>query len=538
MYCRKSSEDNKERQMQSIESQEKELKKMVDEDGLEIVDIFREEKSAHTRGRAKFGDMLNRLEKGEANAIFTWHGNRLARNAYDGGWIVTLMDEGKIAEVKTPHRTYYNAPDDKFFLQLEFGIAKKDSDDKSKVVKRGLKQKCEKGQMPGVAPAGYLNTPELAGGSRYIKKDLERFDLLKRAWEMFASGKYSVIQIQEIMTKEWSYTTRKFRRQGGTRISIGQLYKILNDRFYCGEFEYPRGSGVIYHHDLPMVTKDIFDKVQFIFGKKVKSKPHTKNFAYTGLMKCGECGASITAEEKWKKQKNGNVHHYIYYHCTKRINRKCSQGSIQEDKLEEQIQAKIEQISVPKDFHVLAMEWLKKKNKVEFENRGNQIATQQRAYTLCVNKLKGLIDMRANQEITGEEFTQRRAELTEEKEKLEKQLNNTGQQVNKWLEIADNVFCFASAAKEKLETGEWQVRKQILGALGSDLVLKDKILSINLEKALWPLETISKELKKHPIRLEPLQNGTNKRKTDVFASASLALLRGTDSNRRPLGSVS
>ncbi|MEK6839484.1 MAG: hypothetical protein AABX72_00960, partial [Nanoarchaeota archaeon] len=72
----------------------------------------------------------------------------------------------------------------------------------------------------------------------------------------------------------------------------------------------------------------------------------------------------------------------------------------------------------------------------------------------------------------------------------------------------------------------WSIKKQILSALGSNLVLKDQILSIDLENALLPLEVISKELKRHPIRLEPLKNGTTKRKTDAFASASPTLLRG------------
>ncbi|KKT80693.1 MAG: hypothetical protein A3B99_02255 [Candidatus Yanofskybacteria bacterium RIFCSPHIGHO2_02_FULL_44_12b] len=144
--------------------------------------------------------------------------------------------------------------------------------------------------------------------------------------------------------------------------------------------------------------------------------------------------------------------------------------------------------------------------------------------------------MRAGQEITSEEFAQRKEEILVEKGGLEKQLANSGQQVNKWVEIAENVFKFASDAQERMETGDWQVRKQILGALGSDLILKDQILSIDIEKALLPLQTISKELKKHPIRLEPLNNRINKRKTDVFASASPALLRGQDSNLRPSGS--
>jgi len=55
--------------MQSIESQEKELKIIAEKNGLEIVKIFREEKSAHSRGRPIFGDMMRRIENGEANAI-------------------------------------------------------------------------------------------------------------------------------------------------------------------------------------------------------------------------------------------------------------------------------------------------------------------------------------------------------------------------------------------------------------------------------------------------------------------------------------
>ena len=115
--------------------------------------------------------------------------------------------------------------------------------------------------------------------------------------------------------------------------------------------------------------------------------------------------------------------------------------------------------------------------------------------------------------------------LLEEKGLLEKQSANSGQQVNKWIEIAENVFKFASDARERFETGNWQIRKQILGALGSNLILKDQILSIDIEKALLSLQIISKEFSYHPIRLEPLSNGSTKRKTDVFASASPALLQ-------------
>jgi len=72
-------------------------------------------------------------------------------------------------------------------------------------------------------------------------------------------------------------------------------------------------------------------------------------------MRCGECGAMVTGDEKnqiicskckhkfssnnkdecpkcktaIEKMKNPTILHYIYYHCTKRKNPDCSQGSIE-----------------------------------------------------------------------------------------------------------------------------------------------------------------------------------------------------------------
>lgn len=531
VYARKSSEDNKERQMQSIESQEKELQPIIENQKLKVVDTIKEEKSAHTRGRLGFTKMMSRIENGEANGILVYHGNRLARNAFDAGWIITAMDEGKIKEIKTPHRTYYNTPDDKFFLQLEFGISKKDSDDKSVVVKRGLKGKCEKGWMPGVAPLGYLNTPGLAGGSRYLTKDAGRFDLIKKAWEMMASGQYSVAKIQEVMTNEWSFRTRQGKRQGGRPISLSGLYRIFNDPFYYGVFEFPRQSGIFYkgQHE-PMITQETFQRVRYLLDKKVKTKPHTKVFAYTGIITCGSCGAQITASEKWKHQKNGNVHHYILYHCTKRKKPRCQEKSIQEHLLEVQIKERLDSISIPDDFHQFVMRLLKQENQKEADTRGVILETQQRAYTLCLKKLDGLIDMRAAGEIDDLAFARRKEAILEEKGRLESAMGTTGQRAKHWLELAEDVLSFAINAKKRFETGTYQQKREILSALGSNFVFKDRILSINLDNVLFPIQTIAQELQDENNRFEPLNNSINTREKAPLGPLSPSLLRGQDSN--------
>ena len=47
-----------------------------------------------------------------------------------------------------------------------------------------------------------------------------------------------------------------------------------------------------------MITREEYDKAQAILGKKGKQRPKTREFAYTGTVRCGECGAMITAEAK------------------------------------------------------------------------------------------------------------------------------------------------------------------------------------------------------------------------------------------------
>ena len=62
-----------------------------------------------------------------------------------------------------------------------------------------------------------------------------------------------------------------------------------------------------------------------------------KEFAFTKLMACRLCGSSITADEKFKRQKNGNVHRYVYYGCSRFQDRNCASGYLREEDLIEQL---------------------------------------------------------------------------------------------------------------------------------------------------------------------------------------------------------
>jgi len=122
-----------------------------------------------------FGEMLKRIEKGEAQGILSWHPDRLARNSIDGGKIIYLIDTNKILDLKFPTFWFDTTPQGKFMLNIAFGQSKYYIDNLSENVKRGQRQKIRRGEMIGVATLGYLN--DLKTHTMVI--DLERAPLVK-----------------------------------------------------------------------------------------------------------------------------------------------------------------------------------------------------------------------------------------------------------------------------------------------------------------------------------------------------------------------
>jgi hypothetical protein len=95
-----------------------------------------------------------------------------------------------------------------------------------------------------------------------------------------------------------------------------------------------------------------------IARKTLVPRSQQKEFAFTKIMKCGNCGSGITDDEKFKHHKNGNVHRYVYYTCTKTKNIHCDAGYMNEKYLIKQLKTIIEDI----DIRALPM-----KDKIKYE---------------------------------------------------------------------------------------------------------------------------------------------------------------------------
>jgi len=328
LYARKSTESD-EKQALSIESQVKEMLQIAEREGLDVVDIRRESHSAKDSGqRPVYKEILEDVRRGRFNGILVWHPDRLSRNAGDLGSIVDLMDQKLLVEIRTFGQYFKNSPNDKFLLMILCSQAKLENDNKSINVKRGLRTRCEMGLRPGQAVVGYINEKHMDRKCQVII-DPERGPTIKKMFEKVAFERWSGRKIYHWLKFEINFKTAR----GNKGLTLGNIYLLRQNPFYYGEVEYPLRSGNWYKgkHE-PLITKELFDQVQMQIKGNVM-KIENKEFAFTKLMVCGLCGSGITADEKFKRLKNGETNRHVYYGCTKVRDKECKCGYINEEDL-------------------------------------------------------------------------------------------------------------------------------------------------------------------------------------------------------------
>lgn len=401
IYCRKSQEAE-DRQILSLESQQQEVEQLVGGETAEIVDTYVEAFSAKAPGRPLFDQMLDRIERGEADGIIAWHPDRLARNSMDGGRIIYLLDQGKLNDLKFCTYSFENSSQGKFMLNIIFGYSKYYVDSLSENVKRGQRAKIRNGWKPNLAPIGYTNCRETGT----IVPDTKHFKAMRRMFDLLLSGNHSIAEIHRIACTEWGYLTPVRKTMGGKKPAVSWIYKMLSNPFYAGLI---RWQGQLYpgKHQ-PVVTKQEFHMAQKLLGHITQTKSIKHAFPYTGIFKCGACGLSITAEKKRKP----SGREYTYYHCT-RVHRspKCKQPSVEVKSLEKQIIAFLDRMTLPQPVFDWLVSVLDGNCNDMAEESAKVVQNHLKAAAGLEKQLSNLTDLRIRDIILEDEFAKKRATL-------------------------------------------------------------------------------------------------------------------------------
>ncbi len=407
-YVRVSSKEQ-EREGFSIPAQKKFLSEYAINKNLKIIKVFEESESAKTVGRKQFKAMLDFLKSNpDVHHILVEKTDRLYRN---------LKDYSELDPQTRPHLNIHLAKeysiisadsktDQKFVHGMNVLMSKRYIDNLSEEVKKGMGHKAYEGHWPSRPPIGYTS-----GRDRRIEPDPKTAPILKRGFELAASGNYSLSKLKRKLFNEGLLSAR-----AQAEFSKSQMQRVLTNPIYYGDFvwknQYYKGKHT------PLISKELFDTVQTKLGVSKKSKLTKKNFSFTSTMTCGTCGCAITAEEKNKK----SGLRYVYYHCTSGKGDCPDVTYIEERKIESWLSDILIQIQLPAEI----IEWTKlaiqETHSKEIEYQALQRQTLEKRYRTIQNKINKVYEDKLEGQIDLEFWSQQNNRLQQELATIESQI--------------------------------------------------------------------------------------------------------------------
>lgn len=326
-------------------------------------------------------------------------------------------------------------------------------------------------------PIGYLNDPV----TRTIVRDPDRFPPVREIFRLMLTGAYSPRGLRDKATREWGLLTVKRRRIGGNPLSRSAIYRLLTNPFYAGVIRW-QGKTYPGRHE-PMITLEEFDCIQSLLGREGRPRPKVRAFAFTGVIRCGECAHAVTAEEKVNRFGS----RYTYYHCTHQSEKAaCRQPSVEVRDLERQILSDLESLRMPDEIHRWFLQMLRNekesgRSETEERKRGLEAAVAANA-----RKLTNLTSLRLRDLLSDEEFVAERESLRKEGLSLRQSLSRAEQGETPF-EPLEKLASFSNRAASLFREGDPETKRLILEIVCSNPTLKDRKLNIDAKDPLLRL---------------------------------------------------
>lgn len=149
---------------------------------------------------------------------------------------------------------------------------------------------------------------------------------------------------------------------------------------------------------------------------------------------------------------------------------------------EQQVDSLLSKMEIPEEFTNWAIKWLQKQNEVEVKDRTTINRSLQGLYNNIQKQIDELLDMWLKNLILDEEYQKKKDLLLFEKKEINEKLGKTDERANNWLELSGNTFNFATYSRHWFNNGTIQQKREILSTFGSNLMIKDRILSLCLHK--------------------------------------------------------
>lgn len=286
----------------SRETQEEKCREYCKKYGYKVRNIYYENKSAmKAHKRPVFEEMIAKQHKNKAEAIIAFCLNRLVRNQYDFEPLEELVDKFNMKIICLQDNLVVCKPfraHEKFLVRILTANAEFEVNHMNEIRKQGLVKRAQTGIRPSKLNYGY--TKLKSGNIVIVPKQAE---FVQRAYELYATGKYSLSILPNILFEEGL----RYKLQKSGMIPKASLSSMLKSKFYTGKYDFPDCETEIKGKHKAIISDELFDKVQRTLRNATGARLLKHEFMYSNLLMFKGTNRVMTGDIKKGK--------YIYYTC-------------------------------------------------------------------------------------------------------------------------------------------------------------------------------------------------------------------------------
>ena len=325
IYCRLSKDDDLDGESASIANQRDMLEHYCEKQGWEVVEVYQDDGyTGLNMERPDLKRMIKAIERRQVNLVITKDLSRLGRNYLQTGYLIedffprngvryiamndgidTLRENNDIAPFKNILNEMY-------------------SKDISKKVHSSYLLKAQKGEFTGcVAPFGYRKDPE---DKNHLLVDEETAPIVRQIfrWALEGHGPNFIrrrLEEQKVPCPTWWNRERGIRNvrtkwekqdpvNGRYMWDFSVIKDILMNPVYAGAIasqkkdyrfkigtigeKKPQDWIVVEQRHEPLIDRKSFAIVQDKLKSRQRPRQNGETSLFAGLIKCGECGKSLT----------------------------------------------------------------------------------------------------------------------------------------------------------------------------------------------------------------------------------------------------
>lgn len=446
----------------SLQEQKDAIERYASVHGLTVTRWFEDRESASRTGRTAFSEMLRLLRSKKVQGVIIHKIDRSARNLEDWADVGKLADSGVQVHFATENVDLKTVAG-RLSADIQAVVAAHYSRNLREEVKKGFYGRLKQGFYPLRAPTGYLDQ----GSAKPKIFDPERSLLVREAFELYGSGRIALPELTSEMHR------RGLRNRNNGAITLGGLAKLLKNPFYVGLIRI-RNGGTFHGNHEPLVTTELFEKVQAVMAGKRVDRTKNRVFTYSRLIRCTSCGYSLIGETR-----KGHV----YYRCHNRPFKTpavCPPTSLCEEAIDAAVVAALATVDLSKDELELADTVISRIRNNFDETRGaarEALRLQQEHLHMRITKLTDLL---IDGTIDNQVYAERRDNLLMEQARIKEKIGEIEGDPANVTAALEKTVGLAKSASLQYKTGPTEKKRELLKNLLSDLSASRKNVELTL----------------------------------------------------------